>query len=299
MLVPNQIVTINWHPRNKKHFEEKGYKYTHTGLPFEVKAEDLMPTSHIKVKVQCDYCDAIIERPYRDYLRYRKDSGIDCCKNCHIKKSSETNQKRYGGNSPFSSSEVIAKAKETFRIKYGVEWCSQSKEFREKVKNTCLKKFGDIAPAKNEQIKEKIKATNNKRYGGNSSQCDPEVRRKTMETRMRNGNFPVSLQEEEMVKRLQKIYGEDNCHPQFVLDRICFDCLLEVNDIKIDVEYDGIFWHSDKHKDMRRDYFTIGQGYKVLRFRGNYEIPSEQQIKEAVNYLVNTEHHVKIVELDI
>ena len=26
VLVPNQIIVVHWHPRNKKHLESKGYK---------------------------------------------------------------------------------------------------------------------------------------------------------------------------------------------------------------------------------------------------------------------------------
>lgn len=135
------------------------------------------------------------------------------------------------------------------------------------------------------------------RYGGKSSQCSLDVRKKTMNTRMNNGNIPISKQESAMIELLREIYGKENCIPQYILDRIAFDCLLIIDDVKIDVEYDGKYWHRDEHKDIRRDYFTISKGYKVLRFRGNYAIPTKEQIVNGVNYLVNSEHHHLTVDI--
>ena len=42
VLVPNQIIVVHWHPRNKKHLESKGYNYTHMGDSVEVKLEDVI-----------------------------------------------------------------------------------------------------------------------------------------------------------------------------------------------------------------------------------------------------------------
>ena len=98
-------------------------------------------------------------------------------------------------------------------------------------------------------------------------------------------------------ENLKYLYGEENCTPQYILDRISFDCLVVVGGIKIDVEYDCIYWHQDIHKDIRRDYFTIGNGFKVLRFRSKNKIPSLEQIQDGVNYLVGSEHHHLTVEI--
>lgn len=299
MIVSNQTVVINWHPRNKAHLESKGYVYTHTGKPVEVKVEDLMPMSKCEIEVICDYCGKRYKKRYKDYLRNRASNGKDCCIGCHAKKASETNQIRYGGNSPACSKEVMNKIRKNNLEKYGVEWTSTLQFVKDKAVETNLKRYGFANPSQSEEVKEKIIKTNIERYGGKSSQCSKEVREKAMKTKMSNGNICTSKQEIETVQRLKHIYGENACTPQYALSDISFDCLLEVNGIKIDVEYDGEFWHQDRHKDIRRDYFTIGQGFKVLRFRGNYEVPTEEQIVDGVSYLVNTEHHVKIIELDI
>lgn len=296
MLLLNQKVEIKWHPKNKCRLEELGYKYTGIGNSVFVDVKDVSHGSKSLVKVQCDYCGKIYEKRYKDYF-YQRDNGKDCCKSCASIERSETNLIKYGGKSPSCSREVREKQENTSISKYGVKYPIQLPEIREKIKNTFLEKYGVETPSKNEAVKEKMKNTCKERYGGNSCQCSPEVRAKTMNTRRKNGNFPSSKQEIQMVENLKYLYGEENCTSQYILDRISFDCLVVVEGIKIDVEYDCIYWHQDIHKDIRRDYFTIGNGFKVLRFRSKNKIPSLEQIQDGVNYLVGSEHHHLIMEI--
>ena len=298
VLVPNQIIVVHWHPRNKKHLESKGYNYTHMGDSVEVKLEDMMEGSKCLVKVICDYCGKLHTKTYKDYFRYKASNGKDCCGDCH-KKAIETNQAKYGGSSPACSPEVIAKISKTVQEKYGKDWPSQVDWVREKVENTNLTRYGYATPSQNPEIQLKQKQTCQRKYGGNSSQCSPEVRLKTLKTLTAYGKVCSSKQEQAMVATLKEIYGADKCYPQYLLDKVLFDCLLILDGIKIDIEYDGVYWHKDEHKDIRRDYFTISNGYKVLRFRGNYEVPTKEQIIEGVNYLVNSEHHHLIIDLDV
>lgn len=297
MLVPNQTVIVNWHPRNKEHLESCGYTYTRIGDSVEVKLEDMKKGSKCKVKVICDYCGKEYTKTYKDYYIQRQN-GKDCCENCAKIKRSETNQLKYGGNSPFCSKEVQEKYFKTMQEKYGVCVPSRLDWVKEKVKQTNIKRFGTPFASQNPDIKERTRQYLTEKYGGPSSQCSLEVRNKTLKTMLKNGNVLSSRQELSMIDLLKEIYGENNCTPQFLLDKILFDCLLEVDDVKIDVEYDGKFWHQDNQKDRRRDYFTIGQGYKVLRFRGNYEVPTKEQIINGVNYLTTTEHHYIIIDLE-
>lgn len=297
LLVPNQIIKTNWHPRNKEHLESCGYHYTHTGDSVEVKLEDMKHGSKCKVSVICDYCGEEYIKVYKDYFTQR-ENGKDCCRKCAKIKRSETNQVRYGGNSPFCSQEVQDKYHKAMQDKYGVCASTQLDWVKEKVKQTNMAKFGTPTPSQNPDIKEKARQVCIEKFGGPSSQCDPEIRKKTLSARLNKDNIPTSKQENAMVELLKEIYGEDNCHAQFLLDRILFDCLLEVDDIKIDVEYDGKYWHQEEQKDRRRDYFTISQGYKVIRFKSNYALPTKEQIIQAVDYLTTTDHHYIIIDLD-
>lgn len=296
MLVPNQYVEVNWHSRNKKHLESKGYKYTHTGLPVQVAVEDIMHGSKCRVRVVCDYCGKEYTKVYKDYFNQRQN-GKDCCRDCSKYECFETNMERYGTISSSSSPDVIKKTKQTLLERYGVDNTMAIPSVKQKVRNTNIERYGFPTPAQSERVKAKMAATNQARYGGNSSQCDPVVRAKTLQSFVNNGTNKVSKPEKEMVELLKELYGEQNCVPQYVYDRMIFDCLLTIDSIQIDVEFDGIYWHKDVHKDIKRDYFTISKGYKVLRFRGDYSPPTLEQIKQGIDYLTTTEHHHLIINV--
>lgn len=198
---------------------------------------------------------------------------------------------RYGVKSPLQYSEFKEKSKQTCISHFGVDNSMKSIEVQMKTKETMKERYGVENPMKKTEFIKKAKATCLERYGGESSQCSPIIREKSMNTLLANGNIPSSKPEREMVLRIQELYGKDNCTPQYSFSGLSFDCLLNIGDCHIDVEYDGIFWHNkNKEKDKRRDYFVVKSGYKVLRFRGETEPPAYEQIKEGVDYLVNGQH---------
>ena len=51
--------------------------------------------------------------------------------------------------------------------------------------------------------------------------------------------------------------------------------------------------------DTKRNYFLIRRGIDVIRFRANNAIPTEEDIQEAVDYIVKGNHSLYIKELDI
>ena len=96
---------------------------------------------------------------------------------------------------------------------------------------------------------------------------------------------------------LSNIYG--NCDMNVPCDDVLLDCVISINGIKIDVEYDGSYWHRDVQKDRRRDEYVKSQGYKVLRIKSRRSIPTQMQIKEKIDYLVKGNHSYTELELDI
>lgn len=296
MLKENEYVKVRWNVNNREHYENLGYIFTKNNSEFEVKVKDLPLGSHVKISVICDYCGEEIKKSYKDYI-YQHKQGKDCCGKCKHIKICETDNIKYGGNSPTCDEIVRQKQINTLMEKYNVVSPAKNENIKNKMLETSLRLYGTNTPSKSDVVKKKMNKTCIEKYGGKSSQCDINIRKKTMETRMKNGSFPVSKQELSLVKLLKEIYGKENCFSQYILDKISFDCLLIVNNIKIDVEYDGNYWHKDKQKDRRRDYYTISKGYKVLRFKSDYNIPTKQQIIDSVNYLINTTHHYLIIDI--
>src|SRR5699024_4785627 len=114
----SKTVQVRWIGNTAPHYLEKGYEFTKWGEFFECVVEDLMPTSTIKVEVKCDYCeDGISHKPYRDYLKTRKEIAKDCCKNrsCMVLKTKEVSLLRYGVESPSQLEEKKQNAREKFQ----------------------------------------------------------------------------------------------------------------------------------------------------------------------------------------
>lgn len=238
-------------------------------------------------------------------------------------KAKQTCIEHFGCENPMQNSEIITKQQATMLEKYGVVVPLQVPEFKEKAEKTCLANFGVINSMKSEEVQNKAKMTMMEKYGainpglvpflvekakytciekfgGESSQCDPQIKAKTWETLKNKNGLPSSSIERRLVFMLKEIFGEENCFEQYISGRNLFDCLLIIDDIKIDVEYDGWYWHKDKQEyDKRRDYYWMRRGYKVLRYQSNGELPTPEQIKEDVKYLLSTEHHHLIKKINI
>ena len=90
----------------------------------------------------------------------------------------------------------------------------------------------------------------------------------------------------------------NNCKLNFPLGIYNLDCALFIDDIKIDIEYDGWYWHQDKKKDMARDEFLKSNGWKILRIKGSYKIPTEEQLKEAIDRIIEEKYSYTEIILD-
>ena len=90
------------------------------------------------------------------------------------------------------------------------------------------------------------------------------------------------------------IQVEKNAH----FSSLFLDCLIEINGIKIDIEYDGQYWHQDTQKDIRRDKFIQSNGYKVIRIKSNHKVPTIEELYEKINLLINSDRYYEEIILD-
>ena len=79
-----KTVKVKWHGRNKKHFENLGYKFTKLGDELEVKVEALTKGSNIEVKCDCDNCGCELIWRYKNYNKYVKENGETYCNKCSM-----------------------------------------------------------------------------------------------------------------------------------------------------------------------------------------------------------------------
>lgn len=294
MLKEKQFVVVKWNPFTQKYYQSKGYFYTKRGEAFLVKIEDLLEGSHAKVSVVCDFCGEEYKKVYKDYFAQHENG--DCCQNCQGQKSLKTGrqrygeqyrgetlkeiaQKRYGVNNVAKSPEIQQRIRETNVERYGVENCLLLKESQNKGKQR----------AKTKEVKEKRKNTNLEKYGYEYGLSSPVVRNKIIQSYYKNGSQKTSQQQKQLQNVLNEIYG--NCELNYPCGQCSLDCMVEINGIKIDVEYDGEYWHQDIQRDRKRDEFVKSQGYKIFRIRGSHTVPTFEEIKNKINILLTTNKH--------
>lgn len=213
-------------------------------------------------------------------------------------KRKETCIAKFGVDNPIKADTVRKKALETNIEKYGCENPMQSEVVKEKARKTNLDKYGFDNCLKSPDIRDKIKKTNLRKYGCEHPMQNSEIRHKIMESLASHNNVPTSKQQIRLFNILSDKYGASQTLLNYVVDDIIIDVFIILNGQKIAVEYDGWYWHKDKlNKDRKRDYFLYSQGYKVLRIRSAYDLPSEDELFSAIDYLINTEHHHKIIIL--
>lgn len=184
----------------------------------------------------------------------------------------QTNLERYGCKRPTQNKEVQDKTKVTMLARYGVEHIMQSEEFRQKIKNTNLQKYGFESPLQSPDIQQKIINTNIERYGVSYA--------------ILSASIQISSQQRKIYELIKQKYS--NAELNYPFSNCLLDMFVCINNINIDIEYDGSYWHQDQQKDIRRDKFLQAQGFKVLRIRSGHKIPSEEKLFSAINELATT-----------
>lgn len=266
---------------------------------------------------------------YTQTDEFKEKSKNTCLKRYGVENSSQakeikekiknTNLNKYGTICPLSNKDIWDKAKVTLLEKYGVENASQSKEIKDKIIKKCLEKYGVKNPSSSKEIREKVKSTCLERYGvkhiahlesvkekrektflerygvKNASQV-PEFREKVMKTMSQNGTAPTSSQQILLYNMIKSKYN--NSEINYPFSNCCLDIFICEKDIKIDIEYDGWYWHQDKYKDVKRDKFLQKNGFKILRIRSGHLLPTEEQLFEAIEELITTDRKFKEIILD-
>lgn len=237
-------------------------------------------------------------------------------------KTIKTNLEKYGVEHHMKLEESKNKSRKTSLEKYGTEFYTQTEEYKKRKKKTCLEKYGVEYPVQNEKIKEKIRKTCEERYGGigysseillkkikeslfnnygvYSPMQNNDIQKKARKTLYENGKVPTSKNQILIYNLLNEIYKDEECILNYPFSKINMDCMLNINNIKIDIEYDGWYWHKDKEKeDRKRDEFLKENGYKILRIKSKRKIPTKEQLIKAIDYLVKSNHSYFEIKLDI
>lgn len=315
MLVPNQLVEVTVGSHTFKHYKELGYDVG-KGDIISVPPEHLTIGSHARVHVLCDMCGTPFDTSYQNHMDSARD--MDRCRKCASKKGRATCFERYGTENisslpsvrvkirqtclekygtihPLQNEDIKEKLKSTNMELYGAEYVTQSKDIREKMKSTWLNKYGVDNPFSSSEIQDKVKETNLRKYGEITPSKNHEIQEKIRQSLMENGTGKASTQQIQLHEMIQKKYPEALLNYPF--STCSLDVFIEIDGVKIDCEYDCWYWHQDQQRDIKRDKFLQSKGFKTLRIKSGRLLPTEQELFDAIDYLVNTEHHFKEIIL--
>ncbi len=316
MLVPNQLVEVTVSSHTFKHYQELGYD-VRKGDSILVPPSDLTNGSHVRVEIECDICGEKYKTSYQKYNNAIND--INRCRKCASKKGRQTCLEKYGNENisaipsirekikqtclerygvchPLQNEQVKNKLKQTNIELYGVEYVTKSDVVREKIKSTWMNKYGVDNPFSSNEIQNKVKQTSLLKYGEVTPAKNPIVQAKIRQSLTENGTGKASSQQIQLHQIVQRKYPTAELNYPF--STCSLDIFICVDNVNIDIEYDCWYWHQDQQRDIKRDKFLQSQEFKILRIRSGHLLPNEQDLFDAIDYLVNTEHHFKEIILE-
>ena len=295
------LVYVKYNNRTKQRYLDLGYKVEKPG--FYVSQKDLTQGYNGIVKIKCDKCGKIFDRLYSVYIRAKKNNPDDlrdfCCECNHYpernKKIQEKRQNtclnKYGFKSASQNESVKEKGRKTLIENGGYSF--QRKDILEKALATVKEKYNG-SPMLIPEFKEKAIQTNLKKYGVRSTALVPEIKQKQLDSLYKNGNCPTSKQQIWIYETLCKYFKEVELNKP--IGRYLLDIAVNIDDCKIDIEYDGWYWH--QNKDIARNNFVFSNGFKILRIKSGNLFPSENQLLENINELVCTNCKYKEIILE-
>ena len=228
-----------------------------------------------------------------------------------------TSLEKYGTDFPSQSEYIKSKIRNTCIEKYNTPYYSSTDECKEKVKKswsnktkeeidefvtkrkeTTFNKYGVESANLLPSTQEKRRQTCLERYGYDHPQKVPEIRQRSIQTLLSNGNVPTSSQQLEVYNMIESIFTNNKAILNYVCDRSIFDIALFIDENKIDIEYDGWYWHQDTQKDRNRDEHFKLSGWKILRIKSANKIPTKDQLIEAINRLIKNGYSYTEIVLD-
>jgi hypothetical protein len=164
-MIVTKEVKIKMEGKNFKIFKDRGYIFNWRET-INIKVEDLLPSSNVKVLVMCDLCDKKSEIIYKSYTRNINRSGYYSCQSCSTMKRITTCIDKYGIDNPIKLDIFKDKIKNTNLEKYGTEYTFQSEIVKDKILKTMIDRYGcnhyiksDDYKIKSENIINKSKQT--------------------------------------------------------------------------------------------------------------------------------------------
>lgn len=270
-MILDKSVTIKPTGKLCIYFKEKGYSNVSPKSELIVAVKDLPITSHLYVNVSCDSCGN------ESRTQFRRCSNGYICNKCSVKKS---NLKKLGVENPFQSEKIKEKIKKTNLKNYGFDHPMQSELVKNHLKKSNLEKYGFEHPMQFDEIKKKslenrkeyiidnifkshkdlievdfekkiytLKCDNNKSHNYQISQSLLNNRKSTntmLCTKCNQINDNSSGVENKVCQFLDSL---SIGYEKNVKNLIKGELDIYIAEKNIAIEFNGLYWHSDKFKD--------------------------------------------------
>lgn len=321
-MILQEYLEIGISPKNLQYYKNLGYNVKNKEKIL-IKNQDVQQGSRIKEKRICDNCGKEIYRTRRaicDTFRiYNKDLCVECSDYFRLEKTKSSNIEKYGVEFPMQSEEIKQKikksnlehygceysfknpkinemARKSFQEKYGTSGVLATNIFKEKVKQTNLQKYGCENVFGSDDVKNKIKNTILDKYGVEYISQSEDIKNKIRKSFEEKGIVKTSKPQLELFEKCKILFPEYKIYLNLSESYFSLDIALIKEHIKIDVEYDGYYWHKEtKQKDYIRDKILQKRGYKILRIRSGILLPENEELINAIQLLnESTKNFVEI-----
>ena len=229
------------------------------------------------------------------------------------KKSKDSNLERYGVNHHSKSSIFKDKVINTSQLKWGVDNYSKTNESKEKTKITNINRYGVDNVQKMEQFRERFNITNDINYieyisnsnslfrcdcGENHEfiiDIDNYIKRRKFGNPLCTLCYPigdsVSIMEKDLFSYISSIYDGKIISSY----RDSFEIDIYLPDLSIGIEFNGLYWHSNAHKDknyhINKTKYFEEKGIRIIHIWEdswvNKRLIIESQIANFLNKIDN------------
>lgn len=188
--------------------------------------------------------------------------GITKPKDLITKKNKEILMEAYGVECPFSLPEVREKSYQTIKERLGVEHPAQNPEIVKKMKATMIERHGAPTPLQCDEIHKRVIERLKENYGVDNPMKSKEIKERAEETNLwkygvRNlfykEEYSHDSKEEQCLRDYVERLGIKTERTRDIIPPLEID--IYCPEYKIGIEFNGIYWHSDRFRD--KDYHQI------------------------------------------
>lgn len=192
---------------------------------------------------------------------FRRNCSVKCSSidKIRIDNAKKSTKEKYGSENYFNTDDYKKKVKKSNLEKYGVDHYSKTNEYKEKIKKTNLDRYETDHYSKTDEYKEKVKNTSLSKYGVDNYA-------KTEEYKLKRRKYIIRKSKYEKLFLIHKIpsfnelsyksYIEDIYNGEIIPNyRDGFEIDIYLPELKLGFEFNGLYWHSDEHKNKNYHLF--------------------------------------------